>query len=63
MQAIESQIATEALTERHFLFSVPSKNLYFPFKAFSRLDAQHQFINSEFAPYYGQAILLTADDR
>lgn len=62
MEAIESQVATEALVERRFLFSVPSENLYLPFKAVSRLDAQHQLINSRFAPYYGQAILLTADD-
>jgi len=63
MQAIQSEIAEIALTKRHFLFSVPSRNLYIPFKAVSRQDAQHQLINSRFAPYYGQAILLTPDDR
>lgn len=48
--------------EKRFLFHVPSMNLLFPFKAVSRIDAQHQFMNSDAAHYYGQAVLLTPDD-
>lgn len=48
--------------EKRFLFHVPSKNIMLPFKAVSRIDAQHQFMNSDAAHYYGQAVLLTPDD-
>jgi hypothetical protein len=62
MQSIKQQGTKPMLTEKRFLYCVPSMNIYLPFKALSKQDAQHQFINSDFAPYYGQAILLTPDD-
>jgi hypothetical protein len=50
------------LTERKFFFHFPLINAIKCFIAFSEVDARHQLINSAFAPYYGQAILLTGDD-
>jgi hypothetical protein len=46
-----------------FFFHFPLINQLATFRAVSELDARHQLINSPFAPYYGQAILLGTNDR
>jgi hypothetical protein len=57
-----SRITTQCMTEKRFVFHVPFLNTYHIFKATTRAEAQHQFINSHVAPYYGQAVLLNPDD-
>jgi len=47
---------------KRFLFHIPSRNLYRPILAFSKIDALHLLMNSDLAPYYGQAVLLTPCD-
>lgn len=62
MDSSKSLTTITSNKEKRFLFHVPSKNIMLPFKAVSRIDAQHQFMNSDAAHYYGQAVLLTPDD-
>jgi hypothetical protein len=46
-----------------FFFHFPLLNQLATFAAVSEFDARHQLMNSPFAPYYGQAILLGTNDR
>jgi hypothetical protein len=46
-----------------YLFSIPSINVYHVCWADSKYEARHLLMNSRLAPYYGEAILLTPDDR
>ena len=60
--SVTSPTTTTELREKRFLYHIPSMNTYHVFKAVSKQEAQHQFINSPAAPYYRQAVLLTPDD-
>ena len=46
------------MSERRFVFSFPVLNLYEVIKAVSAVEARHKLMNSNLAPYYGQAVLL-----
>jgi hypothetical protein len=56
------QVTQSAMKTRKFFFHFPRLNAIECFNAFSEIDARHQLINSYLAPYYGQAVLLVADD-
>lgn len=45
-----------------YYFEIPNSNVFGVFKAKSRLDAQHQLMNSRYAPFYGQIRWLTSDN-
>lgn len=46
------------MSERRFVFSFPVLNLYEVIKAVSAVEARHKLMNSNLAPYYGQAVSL-----
>jgi len=46
-----------------YFFHFPVLNQLTTFVAASEVDARHQLMNSFFAPYYNQAILLGTNDR
>jgi hypothetical protein len=47
-----------SMTSRRFVFSFPGLNLYEVIWAISAVEARHRLMNSNLAPYYGQAVLL-----
>jgi len=47
-----------SMTNRRFVFSFPDLNLYEVIWAVSAVEARHRLMNSNLAPYYGQAVLL-----
>ena len=53
---------TQKMTLKRFLFHIPSLNIFHPIRALSEIEARHLLMNSRFAPYYGQAVLLTPHD-
>lgn len=46
------------MTERRFVFAFPMLNLYEVIKAVTAVEARHKLMNSNLAPFYGQAVLL-----
>ena len=46
------------MTNRRFVFAFPALNLYEVIMAMSASEARHKLMNSNLAPYYGQAVLL-----
>lgn len=46
-----------------YFFSFPTLNIIHVCRADSKYEARHLLMNSWLAPYYGQAILLSPDDR
>jgi hypothetical protein len=46
------------VSDRRFVFAFPSLNLYEVIWAVSAIEARHRLMNSNLAPYYGQAVLL-----
>ena len=46
------------MTDRRFVFAFPHLNLYEVIWAISAVEARHRLMNSNLAPYYGQAVLL-----
>lgn len=46
------------MTDRRFVFAFPVLNLYEVIWAVSAVEARHRLMNSNLAPYYGQAVLL-----
>lgn len=46
------------MTDRRFVFTFPALNLYEVIVAVSAVEARHKLMNSNLAPYYGQAVLL-----
>lgn len=63
MNKSATSLKTKQLSERKFFFHFPLLNAIETFTALSESEARHQLINSSFAPYYGQAVLLNPDDR
>lgn len=45
-----------------YYFEIPSSNVFGLFWAKSKLDAQHQLMNSKYAPFYGQVRWLSSDN-
>lgn len=45
-----------------YYFEIPNSNVFGLFWAKSKLDAQHQLMNSKYAPFYGQVRWLSADN-
>jgi hypothetical protein len=46
------------MLDRRFVFAFPGLNLYEVIWAVSAVEARHRLMNSNLAPYYGQAVLL-----
>lgn len=46
------------MSDRRFVFAFPALNLYEVITAVSAAEARHKLINSNLAPFYGQAVLL-----
>jgi hypothetical protein len=46
------------MTDRRFVFAFPALNLYEVIMAVTAVEARHKLMNSNLAPYYGQAVLL-----
>ena len=46
------------MADRRFVFAFPGLNLYEVIWAVSAVEARHRLMNSNLAPYYGQAVLL-----
>ena len=46
------------MTNRRFVFAFRGLNLYEVIWAVSAVEARHRLMNSNLAPYYGQAVLL-----
>ena len=46
------------MTERRFVFAFPALNLYEVIRAVTVVEARHKLMNSNLAPFYGQAVLL-----
>lgn len=47
------------MIDRRFVFAFPALNLYEVIMATTAIEARHKLMNSNLAPYYGQAVLLT----
>lgn len=47
------------MTDRRFVFVFPVLNLYEVIVAASVIEARHKLMNSNLAPFYGQAVLLS----
>lgn len=47
------------MTDRRFVFVFPVLNLYEVIVAASAIEARHKLMNSNLAPFYGQAVLLS----
>lgn len=43
---------------KKYFFSIPELNIIRCFNAYSAIDARHQLMNSDWAHYYGRAVLL-----
>ena len=48
---------------KRYVFSFPHLNVYHVCWARSKREANHLLMNSWLAPYYGQAVLPSPDDR
>lgn len=46
------------MNDRRFVFAFPALNLYEVITAVSAAEARHKLMNSNLAPFYGQAVLL-----
>lgn len=46
------------MSDRRFVFAFPTLNLYEVIKATTAIEARHKLMNSNLAPFYGQAVLL-----
>jgi hypothetical protein len=46
------------MTERRFVFAFPTLNLYEVIRAVTAVEARHKLMNSNFARFYRQAVLL-----
>lgn len=55
-------VLTQKMKTKRFVFHIPNLNIFRPIHATSIVEARHLLMNSDLAPYYGQAVLLTADD-
>jgi hypothetical protein len=53
---------TQKMKTKRFVFHIQSLNVIRSIHAVSAIEARHLLMNSDLAPYYGQAVLLTADD-
>jgi len=58
MGMVRRMAGGSAVTDRRFVFSFPDLNLYEVIWAVSAVEARHRLMNSNLAPYYGQAVLL-----
>ena len=46
------------MSDRRFVFAFPALNVYEVIQAVSAIEARHKLMNSNLAPFYGQAVLL-----
>jgi hypothetical protein len=46
------------MSDRRFVFAFPALNVYEVIYAVSHVEARHKLMNSNLAPFYGQAVLL-----
>ena len=53
---------TQKMNDKRYVFHIPRLNIFRPFQAASAIEARHLLMNSDLAPYCGQAVLLTPDD-
>ena len=58
MGMVRRMAGGSVVTDRRFVFSFPDLNLYEVIWAVSAVEARHRLMNSNLAPYYGQAVLL-----
>jgi len=49
----------QVMADRRFVFVFPVLNLYEVIVAASAIEARHKLMNSNLAPFYGQAVLLS----